>query len=210
MSEQPEPQTIVNEKDGTVLMRIPAGPFVMGDDKREVYVEEFWIGKYPATVAQYRRFCRTCNRRMPGEPHWGWEDQHPVVRVTWTEAEMYCRWAGLRLPTEHEWEKAARGTDGREYPWGDGEPTEELCNFDENVRRPTEVGNYPAGASPYGCLDMAGNVWEWCDEEGTSSVLRGGSCWDDSACVRCAHRLAASPHFWSLLNGFRCALRSAR
>ena len=140
-----------------------------------------------------------------------------MVGVTWPDAAAYCHWAGLRLPTETEWEKAARGTDGRDWPWGNVAPTEKHCNFNRNVGQTTDVGSYPDGASPYGCLDMAGNVWEWsatkwresysepADEspEGDAwRVLRGGSFYDDANCVRCSFRFWFRPDFGQPPQGF--------
>ena len=117
--------TRINPKDGAVMVYVPAGEFVMGDDqmprsspRRTVTLDAFWIYKNDVTVAQYRKFCQATGRQMPQTPTWGWKDDHPVVNVTWDDAKAYCDWAGAALPTEAQWEKAARGTDGRMYPWG--------------------------------------------------------------------------------------------
>ncbi|MDA1143237.1 MAG: formylglycine-generating enzyme family protein, partial [Planctomycetota bacterium] len=182
------------------------------------------IARHPVTNAQYRKFIEETGHR---EPRF-WEDDRfnqpnqPVVDVTWPDAQAYCKWAGLRLPTEAEWEKAARGKDGREYPWGPDLPDETRCNFDSNVDRPTEVGSYPEGASPYGCQDMAGNVWEWCQDrygdynesdtrnpagpdDGSYRIVRGGSWFHGSNYVRCAYRHSLVPANWLNNLGFRCA-----
>ncbi|MCS6775882.1 MAG: SUMF1/EgtB/PvdO family nonheme iron enzyme [Chloroherpetonaceae bacterium] len=153
------------------MVRIEAGPFRMGtntggepDERpgRQVYLPAFWIDVHEVTNGQYRRFCEATGHRPP--PHWnngtfppGQEDW-PVVYVTWEDAAAYAKWAGKRLPTEAEWEKAARGTDGRDYPWGN---TFDPRHAALEEARFGKVGRFPSGASPYGCLDMAGNVWEW-------------------------------------------------
>lgn len=223
------PKLIVNETDGTELIRIPAGEFLMGSDARDnerpqqsVHLDEYFIAKYPVTNGQYWKFIEEAGR---DEPYY-WDDKRfnrpnqPVVGVTWRDAVAYCEWAGLSLPTEAQWEKAARGTDGRDWPWGNTEPTEKHCNFSENMGRTTDVGSYPDGASPYGCLDMAGNVWEWCStrwrdsqidptdddlESDAGRVVRGG-CWywgpDE---VRCSHRDRFLPAYCRDDIGFRCA-----
>jgi serine/threonine-protein kinase len=139
------------------------------------------------------------------------QEQHPVVNVTWEDAMRFCKWAArvtgqsITLPTEAQWEKAARGTDGRKYPWGEEKPTPGLCNFDENVEGTTPVGMYsPAGDSPYGCADMAGNVREWVLARG---VLRGGS-WNKGN-ARGANRYRNDPISTNDYYGFRCVVSAA-
>lgn len=224
-------EIIINERDGTELIRIPAGEFWMGTDdgpenerpKHRVTLPEYYIARTPITNAQYRRFMEATGHGEPAlwnEKRFNQPNQ-PVVGVTWYDAMEYCKWAGLRLPTEREWEKAARGTDGRLWPWGNDPPSEKLCNFNKNVGATTDVGSYPDGASPYGCLDMAGNVWEWCvtkwrgsyrgepddSPEGREDrVLRSGSWYDNAQYVRCVCRSRPGPYWLCSLHwGFRCA-----
>lgn len=141
---------------------------------------------------------------------------HPVVLVNWYDAVAFCEWAGLQLPTEEQWEKAARGIDGRTYPWGNNEPTDKLCNFNNNVRGTTAVGRYsPKGDSPYGCVDVSGNVWEWClnnyekpedtaiDQSNARRVLRGGSWLSNADDVRAAYRGYDRPGYRGDNFGFR-------
>jgi formylglycine-generating enzyme required for sulfatase activity len=183
-----------------------------------VHVSEFYIDKHPVTNVQYAAFIEAVNYEIP--EHWEkgeiplGKENHPVVNISWYDAIAFCKWLSretsqpYRLPTEAEWEKAARGTDVRLYPWGDGQPTAELCNFNGNVGDSTPVGRYsPQGDSPYGCADMAGNVWEWTqslhkgypydsadgrEELETSDrarrVVRGGAFLDYERCVRCIYR----------------------
>ncbi|MEW5867729.1 MAG: SUMF1/EgtB/PvdO family nonheme iron enzyme [Chloroflexota bacterium] len=191
------------------LRRVPAGEFLMGSDdsdsdardeekpQHRVWLDEYWIGKYPVTTRQYQAFVQAAKRRVPS--HWengqipqGKED-HPVVNVTWEDTVAFCRWAGqqsgraLRLPTEAEWEKAASWESEvrsgqlegkkRRYPWGEQPPDKGLCNFGQQVGDTTPVGQYsPQGDSPCGCADMAGNVWEWCTDwyDGREYARRAG------------------------------------
>jgi len=159
-------------------VNIPAGEFLYGDKKEKRRLPAFEIMRAPVTNAQYKRFLKE-NPAHPApfvaadwaKPH-NWDQHsrqpppnkanHPVVLVSWNDAQAYCQWARVRLPTEEEWEKAARGVDGREYPWGNEAPDAKRCNFYNDVKGTTPVGQYSLqGDSPYGCVDLAGNVWEW-------------------------------------------------
>jgi formylglycine-generating enzyme required for sulfatase activity len=216
--------TMVWEKDGKEMVRIAAGKFLYGDEKEERELPEFWIDKTPVTNAEYKRFLdANPGHSIPSiDADWArpynWDRRsrsfpqdkadHPVVLVSWHDAVAYAEWAGKRLPTEEEWEKAARGTDGREYPWGKWE--EGRCSTRETgIGTTTPVAQYsPAGDSPYGCAGMAGNVWEWTSslwEPGSSRRVERGGSWHSSRLnARCAYRLG-SVLLDSLSDlGFRC------
>jgi len=224
--EDDHPPAEITEHD-IELVQVSTGPSMVGSGKRAwrlrpvraVSMRTYFIGKYPVTNAQYREFAQATGYRKPVD--YGKEFSgagRPVVGVNWFDASNFCRWLSretgedYHLPTEAEWEKAARGTDLRRYPWGDGEPTTHLCNFDDQVGHTTNVGTYPEGVSPYGCYDMAGNVWEWCDglhyeffHRTARRVLRGG-CWGSPPRdCRSASRFAVLPGmgFWNW--GFRVA-----
>ncbi|KAB2835232.1 MAG: formylglycine-generating enzyme family protein, partial [Candidatus Brocadia sp.] len=132
------------------------------------------------------------------------------VGISWKDAVSYAKWAGKRLPREVEWEKAARGADGREYPWGNIQPDsmKAVYNQDPNTGAPAPVGNRKEGVSPYGCYDMAGNVWEWCEdwyEEAKFRVVRGGSWLNHHYILRSAYRSCSYPEGKDNNVGFRCA-----
>ncbi len=227
-----------NEVDGTVLLYVPGGEYTLGSDDisgeekpvHRVVLSPFWIAKYPVTNEQYALFLAA----NPGtrEPAY-WADkqlnqpEQPVVGVSWEEAQAYCRWAGLRLPSEAQWEAAARGPDGRRYPWGNDEPTPEHANFGNREGRTTPVGSYPKGAGPFGALDQAGNVWEWCEDvwdaaayrerdgqcdpvtttgEPAVRCLRGGSWVYDARYLAVAYRLRDTASSRDRYVGFRCLL----
>lgn len=244
-----EQGTCVLETDG--MVRVPAGPFCRGclADRDEgcishespphtVVVSAFDIDRHEVTQAQWAAcvdagMCpvpnaeRTCINRYDPET----KAQQPIVCVEWTWARDYCAWLGKRLPTEAEWEKAARGVAERVHPWGDGPYTCELANYgrdgEECIDDTTPVGSYPGGASPYGALDMGGNVWErvadfyqpdwyarpeaWQDDpggpaEGTARVMRGGSFTSDGKFMRTSARDGSLAEFVTQRNvGFRCA-----
>lgn len=161
-----------NPVDGAEMVFIPAGEFLMGDDdmtdnpRRTVELSGYWIYRNLVTVTQFETFCRAAGSQMPEPPTFnpGWKQaDHPMVNITWDAADAYARWAGAGLPSEAQWEKAARGADGRRYPWGDEFDADRLwCSKAElgDARGTHRVGEL--GVSPYGCTDMAGNAWQWC------------------------------------------------
>jgi len=271
----------VNPKDGMEMVFVAPGEFVLGTSdaqidtwlkehpsvKRDAFKKEqpqcrvnlpgYWMGRTEVTNAQYLRFVQATGHGAP--KHWKGRkvpsglDRFPVVMVSWEDAHAYAEWAGGRLPSELEWEKAARGADGRIFPWGNQWDSTRCRNFEsitgsmkyatfeervsaagrwlgshDTVREgPAAVGGYGAGASPYGCLDMAGNVWEWCGDwyeekayqryakgdlkppgSGTFRVLRGGS-WDswnygNPRDFCCADRYSNDPAYRNGSGGFRC------
>ena len=193
------------------LVNIPAGKFLYGENKAPYNMaSEYMIGKYPVTNAQFTVF-----EDAAGYEKLAKRDKallnHPVVNVSWNDAVAFCEWASkvsgshYRLPGDAEWEKAARGTDGRNYPWGNQAPDASRCNFNNLVGAVTPGGNYsPQGDSSYGCCDMVGNVWEWCaDNYQNGKSLRGGALYDNAAIVRCAYRHSNSPDFRNVDLGFR-------
>ena len=201
---------------GIEMVTIPAGEFLYGEGKQRILLPEYRMAKTPVTNAQYKAFVDATGRRAPD--HWkngqilqGKAD-HPVVEVSWEDAQAFCDWAGCQLPIEKEWEKAARGTDGREYPWGNGWEAGR-CNTEEaGIEDTTPVNKYPRGVSPYGLLDMAGNVWEWCedwyDDDRKYRVLRGGSWRSLRSWARCAPRPGHYPYpdYRYRSVGFRCCV----
>ena len=232
------------------MIFIPAGEFLMGSvpnvnqatqtdeyPQHNLYLPDYYMAKTPVTKAQYAVFVQVMGYRPPtrwenGQPPTDKQD-HPVVYVSWDDAAAYCHWlskhTGLvyRLPTEAEWEKAARGTDGRIYPWGN-QWDSSRCNTPENgLNDTTPVEAYPDGASPYGLLDMVGNVWEWCAtkqvkpypydvkedqwdedylENDVSRALRCGSFYDYKSYARCASRWFEPQGCRSKKIGFRVVL----
>ncbi len=171
-SQPASPQAQPRGKDNAPMVRVPAGPFVMGADQggdpderpqHALTLPAYWIDEHEVTNEQYKRFCDATKHKPPVQWRNGsyarGQELWPVANVTWEDAAAYAQWAGKRLPTEAEWEKAARGGDGRIFPWGNEADANRAALDDEANLGP--VGRYPTGASPCGCLDMAGNVWEW-------------------------------------------------
>ena len=244
MREPDVPQTILGN-DGAEMVLIPAGEFLMGSndgDAREdekpihtVYLDAFYMDKYEVTIGKYKQFVRATGHRAL--PDWVSKisptDQHPVIGVSWHDAMAYTQWTGKRLPTEAEWEKAARGgLVGKRYPWGDSIDTNKTNYADSNVGGTKTVGSYAANG--YGLYDVAGNVSEWCLDAynsdsyrsspqrnpvsrsiianiineftnvNNSRVLRGGSWFSTAQNVRCANRSNRSQTNAIIYVGFRC------
>ena len=234
----------IKGNDGVTLLFVPEGEFTMGSDTNadeqpihKVTLDAFWIDQTEVTNAMYAKCVEANECRQPREvksntrPYYFYNvrfDNYPVISVSWNDAKAYCSWVGRRLPTEAEWEKAARGTDGRTYPWGNDKPKSNLLNLD--ISDTTEVGKYPEGASIYGVLDMSGNVWEWVadwysgtyyqsspssnplgpenpigPDSGQLRVLRGGSWSSVDSDIRSAKRYENGQRFNNLLVGFRCS-----
>jgi formylglycine-generating enzyme required for sulfatase activity len=225
-------------KDGAPMVLIIAGEFTMGDrvfgPVHKVYLDAFYMDQYEVRTSLYAAFLKATKREKP----YNWQlvdmqgdGDRPVIGVDWYDAEAYCRWAGKRLPTEAEWEKAARWTDGRAYPWGNGrlDKTKASYNWDgkrrwEGYRTLSLAGSYEAGKSPYGIYDMAGNVWEWVADwyerdayknsptrnpqgppAGEFKVFRGGSALSHATDITSALRNRGSPTGRAITIGFRCA-----
>jgi formylglycine-generating enzyme required for sulfatase activity len=269
-----DPSNRTSDIDGMKMVLVPAGEFIMGCEGtsctvdvwpgpfpdnmvQSVFLNDYWIDKYPVTIGQYNQCVAVGACRPYGQnniPPQGLAyfieteyHNYPVVNVSWYYARDYCAWAGRRLPTEAEWEKAARGTNGQKYPWGDEPYTEDkgnICdkncpsgvrgnvanpNFDDGYRGPSPVGSYTAGASPYGALDMFGNVWEWTStasvhypydandereaqydiadgEKWPERILRGGPWNDGLGYQRSSFRYRAVAIYWNMNMGFRCAV----
>jgi formylglycine-generating enzyme required for sulfatase activity len=226
--------------NGMEFMRVPAGKFIMGcdngldDEKPQDTFDipyDYWMGRYPVTNAQYNQFKKIDFAKG--------KENHPVVKVSWNDAMEYCKWLNemqnaelrmknleIRLPTEAEWEKAARSTDGREYPWGNTFDKNK-CNSSEGGKGDTTpVGTYsPQGDSPYGCVDMSGNVWEWtlsgygffphvhdsgreAKSKKIERIIRGGAYDDEIRNLRCARRSMNFRFAEWRMQGFRIVVGS--
>ena len=243
-------------KDGALMVLVPAGPFPMGVPKgdrdggrdeyprHEVYLDAYYIDKFEVTNGRYLEFVRATGHRPPQnvkDPSRNlWQGglipesiaDRPVINVDWYDADAYCKWAGKQLPTEAEWEKAARGTDDRRFPWGNVEPTHKHLNYNQRwqgEKTLMPVGSYAAGKSPFGAYDMAGNVWEWVadwydplyyeqspernpkgPELGTHKVLRSSGWEVETPLVRSVTRVKSDPLNRNHSTGFRCAADAAR
>ncbi len=223
-------------RTGIEYVPVAGGSFMMGsedldDDTRPVHrveVSAFFLGRFEVTRAQYSRYMAATGASAPA--HWTNKrfigDEKPVIAVTWDEAVAFCKWADGRLPTEAEWEYAARGSEGRKFPWGNTQPDLTRATFAMDIgfdgTRP--VGAAPAGGSPFGALDLAGNAFEWCSdwyspnayaggptrdpsgpEKGTLRVIRGGSWISLPDACRSSARTAFRPESRSTMLGFRVA-----
>lgn len=220
------------------MVLIPAGSFAMGPARRAVHLDAYYLDRTPVTNQEFKVFLDTTGYRPSDDDaarflgHWRGgqiprgQEQHPVTYVSWLDARAYATWAGNRLPSEAEWEKAARGGDGRKYPWGRSEPGPSRANYGKREGGTTAVGAYPEGVSPFGIQDMSGNVWEWCEDfddpgfyadgpphnprnakrpERALLVMRGGSWMFGPRSLRTFSRTSFEAHYRFAGGGFRCA-----
>ncbi|RME04811.1 MAG: hypothetical protein D6805_01705 [Planctomycetota bacterium] len=222
-----------SDMDEAFLCLVEGGEFILGYRKGSMFwrpesrqkLPQYLMDKMAVTYAQYQRFLLANPEWRKGRKKavefadanylkdWNGIDypehkgKHPVVYVSWFAARAYAKWAKRRLPTELEWEKAARGTDGRIYPWGNEPPTKQRANYGFLQGGTTPVDAYQAFASPYGCLNMVGNVWQWCadDFDGNLKVIRGGSWRNLASNLRVFYRLGEDPRVCDMHIGFRCA-----
>jgi Uncharacterized conserved protein len=230
---------LTGTRNDAPMALIPAGEFAMGSDRGQedeqpvhrVALDAFYLDVHEVTVSRYAEFLASQKPDPPfkwNEATPGSHSNKPVTGVDWYDARDYCRWVGKRLPTEAEWEMAARGTEGRLYPWGNDHPTKAHVNAGQNQWRGydtlTDVGRYEPGRSPTGLYDMAGNLWEWVADwydptyyqfspretpagpsAGPLRVLRGGAWNNDSQSIRSANRAGYAPNARRNDAGFRCA-----
>jgi formylglycine-generating enzyme len=236
------PHVIENSKDRSLLVLVPSGKFLAGDPPFDLELPAFYLGLTCVTNRQYQRFVRETGHRAPDKADYGvpvWKGgafpsevaEHPVVCVSWEDARAYSGWAGLRLPSELEWEKGARYLDGRKYPWG-GDWDEAKCRNDKSKVNGKRAGvwDYAAGGSEWGGYQLSGNVWEWCadwydakayeqyrqgglkpPEGGSTRVVRGGS-WDSANpdLFAASSRISFGPEDRNYYYGFRCAMDAVR
>jgi len=238
-------------KDGAPMVVIPSGEFPMGvplgdrdggrDEypRHDVFVDTFYMDQFEVTNGRYLEFVKATGHRVPQNPTnptrnlWHGDAiteslaDRPVINVDWYDAEAYCKWAGKRLPTEAEWEKAAKGTSDRRFPWGNVEPTDKHLNFNQRwigEKTLMPVGSYEAGKSPFGVYDIVGNVWEWVNDwydpryyekspvknpqgpdTGTMKIIRGAGWQNETPAVRIFTRVNSDPKVRNESTGFRCA-----
>ncbi len=219
--------------DGAIVVAVPAGEFLMGSPEGEgepnerpqhrVHVPEFLIDKTEVTWRQFRKVAEAKGAPLPPAPIWRTPDDYAASNILWDEARQYCDWVGGRLPAEAEWEKAARGNDTGAYSWGNEWDPERCNSLDGGPHRPESAGSFPKCLSPYGVLDMAGGVWEWCSDRfqsydpesssrdpvgqasGTQRVLRGAAWISPYTWLRASFRYQGDPTWRNPTYGFRCA-----
>lgn len=235
-TETPQPTATPKPPELSPMVEIPAGPFTFGSDageddeapSQQIDLPAFEIDIFEVTNVDFQQFVEATGYVTEAEKRGssGWraytegKDRHPVVKASWNDAVAFCEWAGKRLPTEAEWEKAARGADGRAYPWGNDWDSAKVNGKDYGLRGTAVVGSFGAGASPYGVQDMAGNVWEWTAGwykayPGSTyqdpfygerfRALRGGGWFEAKENLRTTNRSANVPEAANDDIGFRCA-----